>query len=236
MSDVSTREITVAAAPRNENSYVDWSAVLAGAVLATAISFVLFTFGGAIGLSLSSPYEGEGINVVWFAIAAGLWFVWVQVSSFMAGGYIAGRLRRRAYDATEHEADVRDGAHGLLVWATGALLGAVLTALTLGGTAATGSAEPGAATPAAVLETVTESAGAAVSADAEDTVGDAVAPQLTEAEEDSSDRARRLSVIAAFVVAASLAISAAAAFFAATLGGNHRDRNTVVQFFVRRPW
>lgn len=36
-------------------SFVDWSAVIAGGVLAAAIAFVLLTFGTAIGLSLTSP-------------------------------------------------------------------------------------------------------------------------------------------------------------------------------------
>src|SRR5687768_5399427 len=35
--------------------YVDWTAIFAGAVLASAISFVLFTFGAGLGLSLTSP-------------------------------------------------------------------------------------------------------------------------------------------------------------------------------------
>ena len=39
----------------------------------------------------------------------------------MCGGYLTGRLRRRVHDASEHESDVRDGAHGLVVWG-GALI------------------------------------------------------------------------------------------------------------------
>ena len=42
---------------RAGSSYVEWSAVFAGAVVASAISFVLLTAGAAIGLSLVSPYE-----------------------------------------------------------------------------------------------------------------------------------------------------------------------------------
>lgn len=45
----------------------------------------------------------------------------------MAGGYLTGRLRRRNYDATEKESDIRDGSHGLTVWALGVLIGAVVT-------------------------------------------------------------------------------------------------------------
>src|SRR6201999_1604817 len=60
------------------------------------------------------------------AVAIAIWSIWVLVSSLIAGGYLAGRFRHRTYDATEHESDVRDGAHGLLVWALAALLGSYL--------------------------------------------------------------------------------------------------------------
>ena len=39
----------------SSTSYVEWGAVLAGAVLAASLSFVLLTFGTGIGLSLLSP-------------------------------------------------------------------------------------------------------------------------------------------------------------------------------------
>jgi hypothetical protein len=43
-------------------SFVEWGAVLAGAVLAAAISFVLLTFGTAIGLSATSPWPNSGVS------------------------------------------------------------------------------------------------------------------------------------------------------------------------------
>ena len=109
-------------------SAVDWAAIFAGGLLAVAISFILLTFGSAIGLSLTSPYEGEGRSLAFSRAASGLWVVWVQVSSFIAGAYLAGRLRRRLPDATAHEVEVRDGSHGLLVWALGVLVGAMFAA------------------------------------------------------------------------------------------------------------
>src|SRR5690606_10427816 len=130
-------------------SYVDWPAIFAGTVVATAISFLLVTFGSAIGLSLTSAYEGEGMSLTWFAIAAGLWLLWVQVSSFFAGGYLAGRLRRRHGDATEHESDLRDGAHGLVVWGLGLLLGAAIAWTGIAGVAATATGALGTTATAA---------------------------------------------------------------------------------------
>jgi hypothetical protein len=83
--------------------YVDWAAIIAGAILASAIAFVLLTFGSGIGLSLTSPFKGEGLAATALAVAIALWVLWVEISSFIAGAYLAGRLRRRIADATEHE-------------------------------------------------------------------------------------------------------------------------------------
>jgi hypothetical protein len=115
-----------AAVGSEERSYIDWPAIIAGTVVASAISLVLLAFGSAIGLSLTSAYEGSGISAAAFAIAAALWLVWVQVSGFFAGGYLTGRMRRRNYDATEEESDIRDGSHGLAMWGAGVLIGALV--------------------------------------------------------------------------------------------------------------
>src|SRR4051812_24805932 len=123
-------DVIIASTPvggeQEHHSYVDWAAVIAGIVLASAISLVLLTFGSALGLSFTNFRTFTGTAPVWAAIAAASWLLWVEVSSFMAGGYIAGRLRRRFNDATEHESDVRDGAHGLLVWAGALVVGAII--------------------------------------------------------------------------------------------------------------
>lgn len=123
-----------------EGSYVDWAAILAGGIFALAISFLLISFGTGIGLSLTSPYRGEGVSAAWVATAAGIWFAWVMVTGFGAGGYLAGRLRRRAGDAVPAEVEARDGAHGLMVWATGALAGSILAAMGVGGVMTAGAA------------------------------------------------------------------------------------------------
>ena len=125
--DTETIVVAPAATGAEEHhSYVDWPAVIAGIVLASAISLVLLAFGSAIGLSFADFNASEDVNPVWIAIAAASWLLWVQISSFMAGGYLTGRLRRRFNDATEDESDIRDGAHGLLVWAGALVVGAII--------------------------------------------------------------------------------------------------------------
>jgi hypothetical protein len=142
--------------------YVDWTAIFAGAILASAISFVLFTFGTGIGLSLTSPYPSESVNLTTFAIALGLWVLWVSTSSFIAGAYLTGRLRRPVGDATAHEVEVRDAAHGLLVWAVSVLIGALIAAWVTAGVAGkTADVAAGAATgaTAAAAQEVADGAG-----------------------------------------------------------------------------
>lgn len=61
------------------------------------------------------------------------------------------------------------------------------------------------------------------------------AEQFAEQARETADQARRTAMIAAFLAAASLVVSAAAAYFGGTLGGNHRDKQTVVEGW-HRPW
>lgn len=140
-----------------ERSYIDWAAIIAGIVFASAISLVLISFGSALGLNFIDFNAREGAAPVLIGIAAASWFLWVQISSFMAGGYLTGRMRRRNHDATEDESDMRDGAHGLLVWGGAMIVGAMLAVSGLGTAGAiVGSA---AATATTAASNVAEGAG-----------------------------------------------------------------------------
>jgi hypothetical protein len=119
-------------------SYVEWGAVFAGAVLAAALSFVLLTFGTAIGLSATSPWPGSGLSAKVIASIAVFWVMVQQIASVMVGGYVAGRMRSRWYE-TGHEAEFRDGLHGALVWGVGVLISALLVFATAGAVTRTGA-------------------------------------------------------------------------------------------------
>ncbi|MFP9135578.1 hypothetical protein ACLI1C_00185 [Devosia sp. XGJD_8] len=278
---------------RDNSSYVDWPAIIAGIVLASAISLVLISFGSAVGLNFLDFGYGDGPNPIFVGIAAATWFLWVQISSFMAGGYLTGRLRRRYFDANEDESDLRDGAHGLLVWAGAAILGTVIAVGGIGAAAnAVGSA---AATATTAASNVAEGTADAVDPNAyfidtmfrstqpvdaeaargeagrifaqaalgDGTVADAdrtylanvvaantgIAPDeaqarvdaaITNVEQARQDAleaariARNTAIIGAFLLAASLLVSAIGAFWAAQKGGNHRDENTVFAGVFRR--
>lgn len=296
MSDLAQMDVVVAPQADEKASYVDWPAIIAGIVLASAISLVLLTFGSALGLSFINFRAGADVLPLWVAIAGASWLLWVQVSSFMAGGYLTGRLRKRHLDATEHESDVRDGAHGLIVWAGGLVVGAIIatggvsalvsavgsTAATLT-TAASNVADevvdpnayfvdtlfrpaPDAASPAPAADTSAQRAeagrivaqGAVVGSvsDADKAYLGQLVSQTTGLPADQAnarvgevmtaidnakaeaarvaESARRTGVLAAFLTAASLLVSGAAAFWAAQKGGNHRDKATVFADVFRR--
>jgi hypothetical protein len=198
------------------------------------------------------------------------------------------------HDATEHESDVRDGIHGLAVWATGVVIGGVMLASGVGGVVGSAANATGGAVQTAV-EKIADAAdtanplkyavGAAfrshrpaagdlaqsrseavsivgkgildgdVSADdraylaqviaretgispeeAQARVNTMIANAQTVADKAkaAADKARRFAIIAAFLAAASLAVSAAAAYWAAGMGGRHRDEATVVPFWFDR--
>ena len=128
--------------PVNDKRYLEWGPVIAGAAAAAALSVLLLTFGTAVGLSVTSPWPGRGISLTVAAWAVVWWTVLVQIASFGAGGYLAGRMRSRWGDSATEEGQFRDGAHGFMVWAIGVLVGATVLAMTSG----------------AVLRTTTQSA------------------------------------------------------------------------------
>lgn len=109
--------------------HVDLASIVAGALLSTAVAVLFASFGSAVGLTMLSPYRGEGVSGTTFLAAIGLWTLWVAVSSTMAGGYLAGRLRKRTADVSDHEVEIRDGFHGLAVWAIATLLGAYIASI-----------------------------------------------------------------------------------------------------------
>ena len=209
-------------------SNVDWAAIIAGAVLATAIGIILSTFGVGLGLSVNSPYEGEGVSPALFAFGAGLWLIAIQVISFWIGGYVAARLRPHR-ENTEHETDVRDGLHGLLVWGVGVIAAAIISFVTIGGGAAAASNSN-----SSLVASIAQATGAEVDQAAAREPRDNPTARDETTTEQRTELARKLTVLSAFVTAASLLVGAVAAFFAAGAGGHHRDRNLHVKFFTLR--
>jgi hypothetical protein len=308
-----TTDATVVATDLPAGRYVDWGPIILGTLGALAIMVVLVTFGGALGLSVTSPQPYAGLSAKALAVLAGLYAALVHVASFAAGGYLAGRMRTPWATTDTVESHFRDGGHGFAVWALGVVLGAVfafsgvsavIKAATGAATAVASAGVAGAAanpqTPAALQQLSTQPTDYAVDrvlapapggaapaantnmgaradlagpiarafaaninnpqldardrawlaslvsqrtglpqADAEKRVDEAFA-ELKAAEQktrDAADKARKATLIAGFLAAATMAIGCAAACAGAALGAHHRDERTLVVLFgSRRFW
>lgn len=248
-------------------SYVDWPAIIAGAVAAAALAFVLHSFALAIGLSVAStaPTWRDGSAILW--VVSGLYLLLVAIASYGFGGYLAGSMRSPG-DLTAEQTEVRDGAHGLFVWALATLLTATIAIAGAG--MATRLAAPGAQSgpsasvggeniiafdldrlfrgeklvqvdeqrrseAARILLTVSGNEGMRADDRAHlvrivsGTTGlaqpeaDKRVSEVAASARDNIRRARQSSVILAFMAGASALAGAAVAWFAAGLGGRHRD-------------
>ena len=113
------------------SSGVSWSAILAGASGAAALSLVLLILGVGLGFSAISPWSNSGISATAFGFSSILWLTFTQIAASGIGGYLSGRLRVRWATVHTDEVYFRDTAHGFLAWAiaslaTAALLGSVI--------------------------------------------------------------------------------------------------------------
>jgi hypothetical protein len=135
-----------------------WSAIIAGAVAAAALAFVLLTFGTGLGLAISSasPTWRDASFALWFL--SGIYFVFTALLSFSLGGYVAGRMHGRITSvAAADEMEFRDGMHGLLAWALAIVLGAMIgigAAHVVAPAAVPGSGAAGPATSVAGEDTI----------------------------------------------------------------------------------
>jgi hypothetical protein len=131
---VGVAEPTATATLEVATSFVQWSAVIGGALVALALSLVLIAFGSALGLGIvsSSPTWRDASPTL--AVGAGIYLLLTALASFGLGGYVAGRLRER-WHPTAHSnvVEFRDGAHGVLAWAIAAVVGGIIIAVTASG-------------------------------------------------------------------------------------------------------
>lgn len=109
-------------------SAVSWASVAAGAVVAAAVSLVLFALGAGLGLASVSPWADSGVSATTFTNASGIYLVIVAVMSSAIGGYLAARLRTKWTGIHSNEVFFRDTAHGFIAWAFATVLSASLLA------------------------------------------------------------------------------------------------------------
>jgi hypothetical protein len=264
--------------------YIQWSAVIAGATAAAALATVLHAFAGAIGLAVSStaPTWRDASFALWFL--SGLYLILVALAAYGLGGYVAGRLRSGLPGGTADEIEVRDGAHGLLVWALATLLTGLLLALAvpalnrlaapsggdIGATASIGGEnvfaydldrlfrsdppldgadlEYNRAEAGRILLTASGHTGLTTEDQAHLTRlvtgrtglsepdAEARVSSIIASARQNVARARRATVLLAFMSGTAALLGLAAAWFAAGLGGHHRDEAKLSLWWpARRP-
>jgi len=117
-------------------SFLQWGPIIAGALVAAALSLVLITFGSAIGFGVlsSSPTWRDASPAL--TVASGIYLLLIALVSFGLGGYVAGRLRER-WHPTAHSnvVEFRDGVHGVLSWAIAAVVSGLVIAASVAGVA-----------------------------------------------------------------------------------------------------
>lgn len=128
----------VAAQSGRARPNIDWSAVLAGALVAVGSAFVLVAL--AVGLGLAALRQGDDGSISTLRLVlAGLAALAALFGPYLLGGYIAGRMRRTdpagVREGGGREGGVRDGINGLSVWGLGMILSGLLLMATLGAAA-----------------------------------------------------------------------------------------------------
>ena len=104
------------------SSGVSWAAVVAGAVVAAALSLTLLALGTGVGLSSVSPWSNAGASASRIGAGAIIWAIIMEIIASAMGGYLAGRLRTKWVNVHTHEVYFRDTATGFLVWALGLVI------------------------------------------------------------------------------------------------------------------
>lgn len=174
---------------------IQWSPIIAGAVAAIAVGFLLNVLALAIGASAFNPYEINAQDET-ISIGGGLYVMFAQLVAFQLGAYIAARGARYP----DHFGGLLTG---FLVWAL-----AVTFAVSLAAFAA-GAVSSGDAIPSGVAETIGELS------DATDGQG-ANAADLATAE----DTADALAALSWWTVGA-LSLGLAGAVAGGWLGSHH---------------
>lgn len=144
----------------SNQSAVSWGAVIAGAVIAAALTITLVTGGTGLGFLAISPWHNSGASGTSMAVGTIVWLFLTQIIAYGIGGYVAGRLRTKWTDVRGDEIYFRDTAHGFMVWALSSIVGIVL----LGSVAASivsGTTQAGATLAGASVGAASAAAGSA---------------------------------------------------------------------------
>lgn len=144
----------------SSQSAVSWAAVIAGAVIAAALTIALITGGSGLGFLAVSPWQNSGVSGSSIAIGTIAWLLVTQVIAYGIAGYVTGRLRTKWADVRGDEIYFRDTAHGFMVWALSTIVGFVLLS-SVAASIISGTTQAGATLAGASVEAVGSATGSA---------------------------------------------------------------------------
>jgi hypothetical protein len=132
---IETVEIETLAADRpvDDRWTLQWTPIVAGALIACAVSFIMISFGATVGLGVSSaaPTWRDASVALW--VLSGIYLILQALISFGCGGYLTGRCRLPYGGIISEATEKRDGLHGVASWALAVILGAALATLVVMG-------------------------------------------------------------------------------------------------------
>lgn len=117
-----TDEILIATGAEGPERPMNWAAAFAGAAVAIAVAIILMMIAAGLGLTIISPWSGEGVSAKSALITGGIALIVIQWIASAAGGYIAGRMRAGWAGLRSDETFFRDTVHGLVAWTVTALI------------------------------------------------------------------------------------------------------------------
>jgi hypothetical protein len=131
---------------------LQWTPIVAGALVACAVSSIMITFAATVGLGVSSaaPTWRDASIALW--LLSGIYLILQALLSFGCGGYFAGRCRLPFAGGITDEIEKRDGLLGVASWALAIVLGVALTAMVaIGASRSTSLTQPTTTTEPSVL-------------------------------------------------------------------------------------
>ena len=131
-TNVTISERTEIVAVGTATSFLQWTPVFAGALVASAVSLVLIAFGTAIGLGIVSSSPTWRDTSPALTMVSGLFLLLAALVSFGLGGYVAGRLRERWDPSARSDVvEFRDGTHGVVAWALAVVIIGLVAAVSV---------------------------------------------------------------------------------------------------------
>lgn len=104
---------------------ISWGSVIAGMLTAIAVQLALAELCIAAGLAMYAPFDPDGAEASTLAIGTIVAWIICALAGLFLGGWVTGRL-------AHYHSKMIAGLHGILVWATGAVLAAVLVTTAIG--------------------------------------------------------------------------------------------------------